>query len=382
MFKLLAFAASASAAELIAAKEPIDGSYIVVFKKDATQQLLAKHMDLVAAQNTTVKNEWRMGTDFRGYHALTDKSSLRSILEHESVDYVEQDAVARTSCDGNDQRNLASGLWGLSRTSNNDPGVPTNYDDYLYTYTGQGVNVYIVDTGIRTTHSDFGTRATHGMDYTGEGAGDENGHGTHCAGTACGTQYGIAKNCNLVAVKVLGRFGSGSFADVISGINWVANDNTGRPKVGSLSLGGGFSAAVNGAVDGASAAGVTMVLASGNSNADACTFSPASAPTGVTVNSIQQGDQRSSFSNFGTCTHIFAPGSSVLSAWISSDTSTNTISGTSMAAPHVAGQAAKLLEIDPSMSAADVKAALIATASDDMVPNPGTGSPNKLLYGC
>jgi len=380
MFKLLAFASAAFGADLLAVKEPVEGEFIVVLKQDVDT---SAHMEALRGMNVTVMHEYNINKgQFRGYSIKSQKEAVETLLADDTVSYVEENGVVRTGCDGNVQRDLPTGLWGLARTSDDSLSPPTNYDNYLYTNTGQGVTVYVMDTGIRLTHNEFSGRARHEFDATGEGPGDGNGHGTHCASTVGGNTYGVAKDVSLVDVKVLSRFGSGSFAGVIAGVNYAAGTSA-RPKVGSMSLGGGRSQSVNDAVDAASNAGVTMVVASGNSNTDACNFSPASAPEAITVNSIQRGDQRSSFSNYGQCTEIFAPGSSVLGAWITSDSATNTISGTSMATPHVAGQAAKLLQVDPSMTPRQVKAELDAEALPNVVPNPGnSATPNKLLHGC
>jgi len=383
--KALLFSATASAAKFFAVKEPIEGSYIVVLKQGVDEVRLSKHMEEVRAQNLTVKFEYNISNEFVGYSTTGQgKAGLDFLLNHDDVDFVEEDGIMRAiqspPCSGTTQDISQSGLWGLARTSS--ATRPSSYNRYTYTNTGSGVTVYVIDTGIRTTHNDFGGRATFGYDATGEGSGDGNGHGTHCAGTVGGTTYGIAKRANLVAVKVLGASGSGSNSGVISGVNFVANAGGSDKKVGSMSLGGGFSSASNNAVDAAARAGVSMVVASGNSNADACNFSPASAPLAISVNAIAQGDSRSSFSNYGSCTTLFAPGSSILSAWYTSDTATSTLSGTSMACPHVAGQVAKMFEADRSLSPAAVKEAIVRYAADGAVSNPGSSSPNKLLNGC
>jgi subtilisin family serine protease len=294
-----------------------------------------------------------------------------------NVAWVEQNQVARAIVEEDDLNcgsRPAPQHWGLRRVS-----APDNRGSSILEYStsqGAGVDVYIIDTGILTEHNDFGGRASFGFDCTGEGPGDRNGHGTHCAGTAAGTTHGIASQSNLFAVKVLNGGGSGTFACVIAGIDWVGARS--GPRVGSLSLGGGFSAAVNTAVDGAVGRGAAMSSASGNSNANACNFSPASAADGVCVNSIQDGDQRSSFSNFGTCSDIFAPGTNILSAWIGSNSATRSISGTSMACPHVTGVIAETWSANPSMTGAEAQTAVLAAGVRDKVSNAGSGSPNVL----
>ena len=213
----------------------------------------------------------------------------------------------------------------------------------------------------------------------GNGTNDCNGHGTHVAGTTGGTTYGVAKQVTLHAVRVLSCSGSGSNAGVIAGVDWVTQNHV-KPAVANMSLGGGVSSALDQAVANSISAGVSYAIAAGNSNANACNSSPARVPSAVTVGSTTSTDARSSFSNFGTCLDIFAPGSSITSAWSTSDTATNTISGTSMATPHVAGALALYLQTNPGASAATATAALIANSTPNKVTNPGSGSPNRLLY--
>jgi len=265
-------------------------------------------------------------------------------------------------------------LWGLSRVSFRtiqNPVRPVRFGSNTH-----GAPVFILDTGIHLTHNEFGGRATHVFDATGEGAGDGNGHGTHCAGTAAGAQYGISKQATLFDVKVLNRGGSGSFAGVISGIEYVGR--IAGARVASLSLGGGLHLATNQAITALAAAGGVASIASGNGNANACNSSPASATGGITVNSIQNNDARSGFSNFGTCTHIFAPGTNVLSSWIGSNTATNTISGTSMACPHVTGVVSDAWGRTPNLSGVQVRQQILDRGVQNVVTNPGAGSPNVL----
>jgi serine protease len=238
--------------------------------------------------------------------------------------------------------------------------------------------MYTLDTGIRYTHQDFEGRAQFFFTAFNDDGGDRNGHGTHCSSTMAGVQYGVAKKANLFGGKVLGDNGSGAYDGVIAGVDAVNAASSSRTKVANMSLGGGISNALNDAVN--SATDVIHVVASGNSNANACNFSPASATGAYTVNAMQQGDSRSSFSNFGTCTDIFAPGTGVQAAWSTSDTSTNTISGTSMAAPHVAGVAALLVSDSASLSVQQVKDLLTRLSTKDAISNAGTGSPNTLVY--
>jgi subtilisin family serine protease len=208
---------------------------------------------------------------------------------------------------------------------------------------------------------------------------DCHGHGTHVAGTVGGTRYGVAKGVSLHAVKVLDCAGSGTWSGVIAGIDWVTANHA-SPAVANMSLGGSPNQAVNDAVTGSIAAGVTYAVAAGNSAVDACTFSPASTPTALTVGATYWTDARASYSNIGPCVDLFAPGTFITSAWNTSDTATAQLSGTSMATPHVAGTAALYLETHPSASPATVAAYLLATATEGRIPDPGTGSPNLLLF--
>jgi serine protease len=251
---------------------------------------------------------------------------------------------------------------------------------YEYNFDGTGVDAYIVDTGIRASHSQFGGRVSGGFDAIGDGQGtnDCNGHGTHVAGTVGSSTYGVAKNVNLIPVRVLSCSGSGSNAGVIDGVNFVAANASG-PSVANMSLGGGNSTALDNAVLGAISQGVTFVVAAGNSNANACTGSPNRVGPALTIGSTTSSDARSSFSNFGSCVDMFAPGSSITSAWYTSNTATNTISGTSMAAPHVAGVAALYLDEVPSATPAQVEVALESAAVSGRLSSIGSGSPNLLL---
>jgi len=284
--------------------------------------------------------------------------------------------------------------WGLRRVRSRDlADMPRN--DLGSANGGKGVHAYILDTGIRTTHQDFGDRAIPTLETAFFGfslrecngdpscAADRQGHGTHCAGTVGGTSFGVAKGVTLHAVKVLGDNGSGSTFGITNSMDWVGM-NAIRPAVASMSLGGGYSAALNNALDDIVQAGIVVVTAAGNENTDACTKSPGSASLSINVGATDPTDERSYFSNYGSCLDIWAPGRDVLSAVATGDSDSQKYSGTSMACPHVSGAAALLLSASPSMSPEAVKAALLASATPDVVQDavssPSGPSPNLLLY--
>jgi subtilisin family serine protease len=247
--------------------------------------------------------------------------------------------------------------------------------------TATGVSAYIIDTGIRATHHDFGGRVRQGRDTVDndDDSTDCNGHGTHVAGTVGGLAHGVAKGVTLWAVRVLNCQGSGTSAGVIAGVDWVTQ-NAVRPAVANMSLGGGVDEALDEAVRRSIASGVTYGIASGNSNSSACNFSPARTPEAITVGSVYVDDSKAGSSNYGPCLDIFAPGVGITSAWLTSDTATMTLSGTSMATPHVVGTAALYLAKHPDATPQQVRDGLVNAATPDKVTNPGAGSPNKLLF--
>ncbi len=269
--------------------------------------------------------------------------------------------------------------WGLDRIDQRS--LPLN-NTYSAAGSGSGVTVYIIDTGIRTTHDEYSSRVVAGYDFVDNDSdpSDCDGHGTHVAGTAVGSTYGVAKAASVSGVRVLNCSGSGYTSDVVAGMNWVRTNHSSGDAVVNMSLGGGGSKSIDDAVAALTAAGITVVVAAGNSNDDAQYYSPARAPTAITVGSTTSTDARSSFSNYGSTLDIFAPGSSVLSAWYTSNTASNTISGTSMASPHVAGAAAVYLGLNPGSTPAQVASALTSVSTTDAVTSAGSGSPDRLLY--
>jgi subtilisin family serine protease len=316
---------------------------------------------------------YRYAHAIKGFAATLPAAAIDGISRNPNVAYIEPDGVVSTSA-----TDFSVLSWGLDRIDQRD--LPLS-NSYTYASDGAGVRAYIIDTGIRFSHDDFGARAAFGFDAFGGNGTDCNGHGTHVAGTVGGGEYGVARSVNLVAVRVLNCSGSGTTAGVIAGVNWVASQTV-KPAVANMSLGGGYSSSLNSAVSNAIANGVTFAVAAGNSNANACNYSPASAGTALTVGATTTSDARASYSNFGSCVDVFAPGSGITSAWSTSDGATNTISGTSMASPHVAGVAALYLSTtgNSSKTPSQVDAAIKTAATVGKVTNPGSGSPNLLLY--
>jgi len=349
--------------------EIIPGSYIITFRKGANVEQAKALADSVGAKYFyNIENQDAPFVGMAGEWSDNIVESLR--FRSDLIQVIERNAVARTSAR---QNNPPS--WGLGASSSRTAVNPGYYD--YPDHSGQGVRVYIIDTGIRCTHQDFAGRCTFGARYGQGGQDDGNGHGTHCAGTAAGTQYGIAKLAHLVAVGVLGPTGSGAWDDVISGVNWAANDCNaqGTNCVGSMSLGGGATQTVDNAVNAFVTGTRFMSVAAGNNNGNAANYSPARAADVFTVMASEQFNgqaRKASYSNYGTACQLWAPGSSITSAWSTSDTATNTISGTSMACPHVSGAAA--LAFTSGRGSAD-RFALENYINSQSTPNIVTGVP-------
>ncbi len=355
------------------ADKRIANQYIVVLRNDVTD-VETEAINLARDFEGDRNGGHTYHRALKGFSVRMSEQQALRLANDPRVEFVEEDGVVSL---GTTQ---TGATWGLDRIDQRD--LPLN-GTYTYTPTGTGVKVYIIDTGIRATHTQFAGRVISGFTAINDGLGsnDGNGHGTHVAGTVGGSTYGVAKNVTLVAVRVLDSQGNGTDSGVIAGIDFVTSNHlSGQPAVANMSLGGGISSALDTAVNNSINDGVTYAVAAGNETQNACNVSPARVANAITVGSTTTSDARSSFSNFGTCLDIFAPGSSITSAWRTSDTAINTISGTSMATPHVAGVAALFLETNPTASPATVAAAIINSSTANKVTNAGTGSPNRLLF--
>lgn len=311
----------------------------------------------------------------QGFSASLTLEEVARLRRDRRVKYIERDAVITLSA-----TSQSNATWGIDRVDQRD--LPLN-KTYTYNSDASAVTAYIIDTGIFYSHNDFGGRASFGFDAFNGNGNDGNGHGTHVAGTVGGTLYGVAKKVKLVAVRVLDNAGSGTTSGVIAGMDWVGA-NAVKPAVANMSLGGGASQATDDAVARLYANGIPVIVAAGNGNRagreqDACNYSPARAPQAYTVGATTSTDSKASYSNYGTCVNLFAPGSSITSAWFSGTSATNTISGTSMASPHVAGAAALFLSENTSATPQQVYDYLSSTSTKNKVINSKTTN-NHLLY--
>jgi subtilisin family serine protease len=372
-FAPAAFAQKAGppATHAFAESRPIAGRYIVVFKS-VVGDPAGEAATLMRGKGGQIHHTYTRA--LKGFAATIPEVALQGIRNNPNIDYIELDQML--SLQQVSPENQAT--WGLDRIDQADRPVDTQYH---FNYTGAGVYAFVIDSGIRPDHAEFTGRLLPGYNGVSDsnGTNDCNGHGTHVAGTVGGTVWGVAKRVSLIPVRVLDCSGSGAYSGVIAGIDWVAG-STLRPAVANMSLGGGASSSVNAAVAGAVSKGVVMVVAAGNSNADACSSSPASEPSAITVGATGSDDARASYSNYGLCVDIFAPGSAITSAWNTSASASNTISGTSMAAPHVSGVAALALAANPAASPAAIASYLTSNATVNRISSTGAGSPNLLVY--
>jgi subtilisin family serine protease len=348
----------------------IPGQYIVVFKPGSPGSEVNNAAERARAFGGEVLYVYDEALS--GFAARLPEPAIKGLVHNPNVEFIEVDQVINLDA------TQSPATWGIDRIDQR--ALPLS-NSYTYNFTGAGVTAYIIDTGIFFGHNEFGGRAVSGYDFVNNDsdASDCNGHGTHVAGTVGGETYGVAKGVSLVAVRVLNCLGSGTTSGVIAGINWVTSQHTTGKAVANMSLGGGASTALDTAVKNSIADGVVYAIAAGNNNKDACRYSPARVPTAITVGATTSSDARASYSNYGTCLDLFAPGSSITSAWYTGSSATNTISGTSMATPHAAGVAALYLE-GHDAGPQQVRDALVAAATAGVVGNAGRGSPNLLLY--
>ncbi|KAF2014518.1 hypothetical protein BU24DRAFT_423444 [Aaosphaeria arxii CBS 175.79] len=401
--------------------EEIPNSYMIVFKKHVKDG--KDHHDWVQSIHTQsnqerlelrkrsieteifegLKHTYNMANGLMGYSGHFDDETIEQIRRHPDVDYIEKDSIVHTQGD-DDYETEKNAPWGLARISHRDQLSFGTWNKYLYSGDGgEGVDVYVIDTGTNVKHVDFEGRAKWGKTIPqGDADEDGNGHGTHCSGTVAGKKYGVAKKAHVYAVKVLRSNGSGTMSDVVKGVEWAAlahKDTVAAAKNGkkkgfkgsaaNMSLGGGKSTTLDLAVNAAVDAGIHFAVAAGNDNADSCNYSPAAAENAVTVGASTLLDQRAYFSNFGKCNDIFAPGLNILSTWIGSEHATNTISGTSMASPHIAGLLAYFLSLQPAKDSAyavaditpkKLKANLIAIGTTGALSDVPSNTKNILAW--
>jgi subtilisin family serine protease len=368
--------------------EHIPDQYVIVYHTNTTSAQAIKDWDVMASYGVEFLYKYNAGS-FKGFAAtIVDEKILSAIQDDPLVMSIEVNSIVRINDCPNKVTQTGVTTWGIARVGQVQPTPGSGPYTYNYNGTGSNVNIYIIDTGIRITHDEFVVspgirRAEWGANFiSGSTDTDDNGHGTHCAGTAAGKTYGVAKDANVYAVKVLDGSGSGTIGGIVAGIEWVINHNVEKRKVISMSLGAfGSNSAMTTAVNAAVNNGIPCVVAAGNSGSNACSYTPAGIPDAITVAATGINDAMASFSNFGSCVDLFAPGVNIISAWIDSDTAFMTLSGTSMSTPHVAGQAAVIFSQFPGYNADNVKSKLVASAQPKVTG--GKSSPNLLLYnGC
>lgn len=365
--------ASAGQSNVRPAVDPVPGQYIVVLK-DPMVDVHAVAAAVALQHGGIVGHVYEHA--LRGFSVRMSAAAAEALSRNPTVAWVEEDAVFQAI----DTQEGAT--WGLDRVDQRYLPLDTRY---TYDQVGAAVHAYIIDTGVRSTHNDFGGRAISGWDFVDNdpAADDCHGHGTHVAGTTGGSMYGIAKGVSLVAVRVLDCSGSGYTSNIIAGVNWVAANHV-KPAVANMSLGGGVSDSMDLAVTNSIAAGVTYAVAAGNGNRggiaqNACNYSPARVPEAITVSATDSTDRKASWANYGDCVDLFAPGVSITSAWYTGDSAIYTISGTSMASPHVAGAAALYLETNPLATPQAVRDAIYSASTKGIVTYSSTAN-NHLLY--
>ncbi|WP_163999258.1 S8 family serine peptidase [Pyxidicoccus caerfyrddinensis] len=361
-------------AQMIRRARAVPNEYIVVLR-DSSQEVRQQGAASISQELVSLAGGKVLRTyehTIHGFLANMSEAEAQRLLSDPRVAYVQENGLLHVSA------TQTSATWGIDRIDQRD--LPRN-SSYTYNVDGTGVHAYVIDTGIRLTHTEFTGRTGNGYDFIDNDSDptDCHGHGTHVSGTVGGTTWGVAKKVTLHGVRVLDCTGYGNDAQVIGGIDWVAANHV-KPAVANMSLGDVGIPAIDDATERLIAAGVTTVVSAGNDSDNACNYSPARTPNAITVGSTTSSDARSSFSNYGTCVDIFAPGSSITSASNSGNSASTSMSGTSMSSPHVAGAAALYLSANPTATPAQVRDALVNNSTPNKVTSPGTGSPNRLLY--